>query len=334
MMSALPAVARDRVITEVDRSSDHVTQDAGRKWLEAMYRGDFEAAWRETDRIECPRRELEAAGAFVPSAHHLLWNGTPFDGRDVAVRCNHGLGDTLQFIRFVPLIARRARSVTVLVQPPLVELLSVAPALGRVLNGWAEHPLPPDVVEVEVMELAYACRATADTLPTEVCLPPDRIRARLPALAPHLASEHKRVGVLWSPSDWDTSRGVPLTALAPLRESRSVEFFSLQQGNAAAAAQDAPFPLRPLNAHTHRIADAAAAMLALDLIITVDGMAAHLAGSLGRPVWLLLKHEADWRWMRDRADSPWYPTMRLFRQHRPGDWDSIVHKVAHALAIG
>jgi hypothetical protein len=237
----------------------------------------------------------------------------------------------LQFVRFVPALVRRARSVTVLVQPPLVELLSGTPALGRVLNGWVDHALPPRPIEIEVMELAYACRVTTDVLPTDVYLPIQKIRDRLPALARHLTSQHKRVGLLWSPSDWDTSRGIPLTALAPLRQCRRVEFFSLQQGHAAAAAAHAPFPLRPLSAHTGNIADAAAAMLALDLVITVDAMAAHLAGGLGRPVWILLKNDADWRWMRDRTDSPWYPTMRLFRQERPGDWDSVAESLADAL---
>ena len=298
-----------------------------------MYRGDFEAAWQETDRIEQPRRELESAGGFTPAPHHLLWNGAPFDGRDVVVRCNHGLGDTLQFIRFVPLVARRARSVTVLVQPPLVELLSGAAALGRVLNGWTEQTLPRNAIEIEVMELAYACRATADALPTAPYVAADRIRPRVAALAPHLASDHKRVGLLWSPSDWDTSRGIPLSALAPLSAARNVEFFSLQQGHAANAWHDAAFPLRPLSMHTREVVDAAAAMLALDLVITVDAMAAHLAGTLGRAVWVLLKHEADWRWMSGRSDSPWYPTMRLYRQKRPGDWSSVVHEVARALEL-
>jgi hypothetical protein len=310
---------------------DDVAREVTDRWLDAMYRGDFEAAWREIDSIEQPRRELQARGAFVPAAHHLLWNGAPFDERDVVVRCSHGLGDTLQFIRFVPEVARRARSVTVLVQPPLVELLSGAPALGRVLNGWIEHALPAHALEIEVMELAYACRATAQALPAAAYLPIERIRLRLPALSPHLASDRRRVGVLWSPSDWDTSRGIPLSALAPLRDVGGVEFFSLQQGRAADAARDAPFPLRPLATHTRNIADAAAAMLALDLVITVDAMAAHLAGALGRPVWVLLKHEPDWRWMRERSDSPWYPTMRLYRQRAAGDWSAVARDVAMAL---
>jgi hypothetical protein len=312
-------------------TGDESAAEVAGRWFDAMYRGDFEAGWRETDRIEHPRRELEAAGAFIAAPHHLLWNGAPFDGRDVVVRCNHGLGDTLQFVRFVPVIARRARTVTVLVQPPLVELLSGAAALGRVLNGWIDQALPPHALEIEVMELAYACRAATNTLSGDPYLPTERIRLRLPALASQLASKERRVGVLWSSSDWDTSRAIPLSELAPLRGARGVEFFSLQQGRAAHARHDAPFPLRPLSMHTAEIANAAAAMLALDLVITVDAMAAHLAGALGRPVWLLLKHEADWRWMRDRSDSPWYPTMRLYRQRTSGDWSGVAREVAAAL---
>jgi hypothetical protein len=301
------------------------------EWLEAMYRGDFESAWRATDRIEAPRRALDSAGMFAHAPHHLLWNGAAFDDRDVVVRCNHGLGDTLQFMRFVPSVVRRAHSVSVLVQPPLVDLLSGTPGLGRVLNGWAEHPLPENAVEIEVMELAYASRAATGTLPSALWLPHDRIRMRLPALARHLHGDRKRVGLIWTPSDWDTSRGIPLYELEPLQTVRHVEFFSLQQGRAASTWREAPFPLHPLSVHTQDIVDAAAAMLALDLVITVDGMAAHLAGTLGRPVWVLLKHHADWRWMRDRHDSPWYPTMRLYRQPEADDWRSVAHALAAAL---
>ena len=109
-------------------------------WMTAMRRGDFEGAWRVTDLWERRRREAERAGAFVWSPEYLLWNGEPFDGRDVVVRCNHGLGDTLQFFRFVPRLVKIARSVVVLVQPPLLRLLPRMPGCGDVRDGWARAP--------------------------------------------------------------------------------------------------------------------------------------------------------------------------------------------------
>lgn len=305
-------------------------EDVSCRWLEAMRRGDFESAWRETDRIESARRALgSSASRAAPCC--LLWDGTPFDGRHVVVRCNHGLGDTIQFARFVPLVARRALSATLMVQPPLLDLLSRASELGHVVNGWGEHALPRDAVEIEVMELAYACRVRTSTLPPEDYLPIAYAHAQRARLAPHMESPHYRVGLLWTPSDWDTSRSIPVSALEPLAALRDVAFFSLQQGEAANAWRNAPFPLRPLSLHTAEITAAAAAILELDLVITVDAMVAHLAGALGRPVWVLLKHDCDWRWMHTRADSPWYRSMRLFRQPAAGEWDAVGAAVAHAL---
>jgi predicted TIM-barrel fold metal-dependent hydrolase len=138
--------------------------------------------------------------------------------------------------------------------------------------------------------------------------------------------------VLWAASDWDTSRSLPVQALEPLLALDGVRWFSLQQGPAAQAMDDGRRPLAPLWRRTAKVEDAAAAMLALDLVIAVDGMPAHLAATLGVPTWLLLKHAADWRWGDAREDTPWYPSMRLVRQPRPGDWGSVVRQVAHALA--
>src|SRR4051812_16998555 len=137
-------------------------------WMRAMRRGHFAAAWAETDRVEMPRREQERRGQLVWQPHHLLWSGEPFDGRRVVIRCNHGLGDTLQFVRFVPRVQTVARAVTLMAQPALVDLLRAAPEFGEVRNGWSDEPLPAHDAEVEIMELAYAFRGTPETLSTTV----------------------------------------------------------------------------------------------------------------------------------------------------------------------
>ena len=311
-----------------------VLEDVGPKWAAAMRRGDFEAAWRQTDRIEIPRRAAEAAGRFVKAPEHLTWNGRPFAGRDVLVRCEHGLGDTLQFVRYLPLLRASARSVTVLVQPALLPLFAESSDFGSVRNGWTDEPPPPHDVPIEVMELAYAFRSTTATLPRTVPYLPlgavTRCAGTLPPIARDVAL---RVGLLWSASEWDTSRSVPLKALAPFAALGQVRFYSLQQGAHAEAAGEAPFHIEPYAQHTAQITAAAAAMLDLDLVITVDSMAAHLAGELGCPVWVLLKHECDWRWMERRDDSPWYPTMKLFRQREAGDWTTVADEVARSLRV-
>lgn len=300
-------------------------------WMVAMRRGDWEAAWRQTDRIELPRRARQARPGFVREPQHLRWDGTPFEGRRVLVRCEHGLGDSLQFIRFVPELAAIAREVHVMVQPALLGLFAGAPQLGTVHNGWTEWwPPPLHEVEVEVMELAYALRVTTRTLPPPYPHLRGRVAGKLGVELPR--NGDLRVGLLWAASEWDASRSVPLELVAPLLRVPGARFFSLQQGDAGADQLVAPFGIEPLSRHTADVVAAAAALLELDLVITVDNMMAHLAGTLGRPTWVLLKHEADWRWMDGRHDSPWYPSMRLFRQDEPGRWDGVVQQVAAALA--
>jgi hypothetical protein len=302
-------------------------EQANARWMAAMRAGDWAAAWRETDAMEVDRRSGEVARA----EHHLFWDGTPPAGRSVLVRCEHGLGDTLQFLRFVPMLAREARALHFMVQPPFVELLRGGPGLGQVHNGWMGPDWPAHDVEIEVMELAYAVRATM---------------ADVPAPYPHLASQARRlaplplpddgrprVGLLWAASDWDGSRSVPWASLEPLLSLSHLRFFAFQQGAAVQDALGGPWPIDVLGQRTSTVEAATAAMLQMDLVVSVDGMPAHLAATLGRPTWLLLKHDADWRWMRGRSDSPWYPTMRLFRQPRPGDWSAVIEQVARAAAL-
>jgi len=296
-----------------------------------MRRGDLEGAWRVTDLLESERRLAESAGAFRWSPNHLLWNGEPLEGRSVVVYCNHGLGDTLQFIRFVPHLLRLADWVTALVQPPLVPVLRGVPGFGEVLNGWSVGaPLDPSAVQIEVMELAYALRVSQGTLsPMIPYLPHSHIRRKSRLRFPPLERGLKHVGISWEASGWDPTRSIPMENWEVLGSVRNVKYYSLQQGGNLIG--HAPFAMEPWSESTRAILDVAHALLRLDLLITVDGMLAHLAGALGRPVWLLLKHEADWRWMSDRTDSPWYPTMRLFRQKSPGNWGDVLEEVAGAL---
>lgn len=292
-----------------------------------MRAGDWATAWHCTDQLEASRRQARQDAGFARQPHHLAWDGTPFDGRSVLVRCEHGLGDTLQFSRFLPALARRARDLHVMAQPHLLPLLRRVPGIGQIHDGWAGPDWPPHELEVEVMELAYALRASPATL-----APPLPFAAQLDPL-PGLddGSGRLRVGLLWAASDWDPSRSLPLAALQPLLALPQLRWFSLQQGPAAQALDAMQWPVEPLWQRTARIDDAAAAMLALDLVVAVDGMPAHLAASLGRPTWLLLKHRADWRWGSRQVDTPWYPSMRLLRQPRPGDWDAALRELATAL---
>ena len=298
--------------------------ELGERWLAAMRRGDFEAAWRETDRLELPRR---AQG--TREAHHLQWDGQPLAGRRVLVRCEHGLGDALQFLRYGARLHALGSEVTLKVPPALVSLLSGTPGIARVYDGWTTDPEPEHDVAIECMELPYAFRDTTATLPASVpylAVKAIRQRAQLPALP---GGTGLKVGLMWAASAWDDSRSLRLAEFAPL--VGAARCFSLQQGPELAQLASAPFVIENLSRHTESLVEAAAALLGLDLLITADGMLAHLAGALGRPVWVLLKHDADWRWMAARTDSPWYPTMRLFRQPSPGTWAPAIRQIAEEL---
>jgi len=306
--------------------ADELAQDVARGWREAMLAGDWEAAWRQTDRVEGPRRAAQRAPGFVRDPAQLVWDGSSFAGRSVLVRCEHGLGDTLQFSRFLPALSRQARELQVMAQPHLVELLRGLPGAGEVKDGWCgPEAWPSCEVEVEVMELAYALRATPATVP------PPLPFARNARRTVDLGDDGRlRVGLLWAASDWDTSRTIPLQDFKPLLDLPGLRFFSLQQGPAAQDPLLATLAIEPLSDRTHKIAAAAGAMLQMDAVVCVDGMPAHLAGSLGVPTVLLLKHDADWRWARG-GRTPWYPSMRLLRQQSPGSWNGVVDAARRVL---
>jgi hypothetical protein len=283
-------------------------------WQEAMRRGDFAAAWAISDSVLAER---VAGGPCWDRPRHeqWVWDGRPLAGQRVLVRCYHGLGDTIQFARFLPLLAGLCREVTVWAQPALMPLQQRMRSPVRLL---ALHDGAPDVaydVDIEIMEIAHALRMTLETLPREVpylCVDP----------AP-LAASATNVGVVAAAGGWDARRSVPPQLMATLAQVPGIRTYSLQLGSAVPGAEDISTP---------DFLDLAARMRGLDLVVTADTMAAHLAGALAVPTWTLLMADADWRWMSDRNDSPWYPTMRLFRQPRPGAWDAVVARVREALA--
>lgn len=300
---------------------DALATDVSWRWRNAMLDGNFEEAWRQTDRIELIRRKKK--GVLARPSDCLMWDGSDFRGKDVIVRCLHGLGDTIQFLRFLPRLCKMAHSVHLLAQPHLVSLLSRCRGIGHIHDGWVEWQMSGDV-EIEIMELAYAFRVTSNEIRKHVAyISIDRC----PEKWRHLWHFHNKfkVGLIWEASDWNLSRSIPIKYLnASFSTFKDIQFFCLQQGPAVAEAEDAAFPLEVISQQTIDPLDAATCMLELDLIISVDTFAAHLAGALGRPIWLLLQHQADWRWMRNQLESPWYPTMKIFRQSSENDWESVV----------
>ena len=283
-----------------------------------MLRGEFEGAWRVSDAVLRAR-------AGVPCGHlprHLqyFWDGSPLAGRRVLVRCYHGLGDTIQFIRYAPLVKGIAAEVTFWAQPALIPLLATVRGVDRLLPLHDGAPDAEYDADVEIMELPHVFRTTLSTIPAEV--PYIHV-----APAPLPRDGRPAVGLSWRAGEWDERRSIPFPLLGPLTQIPGVAWYIFQRGPGAEE-RPAGFGLVPA---ADSLYEEARSMRSLDLLISVDTMTAHLAGALGVPVWNLLQRDADWRWMEGRDDSPWYPTMRLFRQERPGDWEPVVARVTTEL---
>ncbi len=279
-------------------------------WLAAARRGDFASAWTIADRVLA--HHVKAGPCWDRPRHcQWIWDGRPFRGRRLLVRCYHGLGDTIQFARFLPVLGTLASEVTVWAQPVLLPLLASLPGERRLLPLHDGTPEVDYDVDIELMEIPYALRLTLETIPRQVpylCVWSARGRR----------AEQFSVGLVARAGDWDARRSVPNHLLAAIARVPGVAAFNLQIDQPIPGTIDLSHP-DPLTL--------ARRLLTLDLVITVDTMVAHLAGALAVPVWTLLPTEADWRWMDDRLDSPWYRTMRLFRQRRNGAWPSVLQDV-------
>ena len=296
---------------------------AGGRWRTFMLLGDMEAAWREADAIR-------SRGNPDP---HRVWDGSSLDGKRVIVRCLHGFGDTIQMIRFVPQLMSMASFVILEVQPRLIPLLSHLPFLKRErlqVSTWGEHAefhTPPWDIQIEIMEVPYALRVTRAELPANACylqVAKSEIARVQEEMGPELVP---RVGLVWTAGKWNPDRAIPFQQLRPLLRSPA-EFWSLvdPEDYAELGPSAAAFPIRDAGRLGAGISGLTATIAALDLLITTDTLAAHLAGAMGVPVWVLLPYCADWRWMQE-DEPPWYPSMLLFRQPKLGDWLDVVSRV-------
>jgi len=266
------------------------------------------------------------------------WTGEALGGRVLLIHAEQGYGDTIQFCRYLSLAAAYGR-VVLEVPRPLLRLLSDLPGIERIVATG--DPLPEFDLHCPLLSLPGVFGTTLDTIPATVpylAADPSGAmvwRDRLAAL-PGL-----RVGLVWAGNPArhvamaqavDRRRSIGLAQLAPFAAIHGVTFVSLQKGEAAGAVPLSGMVVHDWTDELTDFADTAALVQALDLVISVDTAVAHLAGALGKPVWLLNRFDTCWRWLADRDDSPWYPTLRQFRQPRPGDWDSVLDEVRAALA--
>ncbi|MGA2442349.1 MAG: tetratricopeptide repeat-containing glycosyltransferase family protein [Tepidisphaeraceae bacterium] len=301
--------------------------------LALLTRGDFQQGWEEHEwRWKCKDFPSPARNFAQPQ-----WDGCPLENRTILLHAEQGVGDAIQFIRYVPLVARRGGRIIIECDTELQRLFRTMAVTYQIVPP--SQPPPPFDFHCPLLSLPRVFGTNLANIPKDV--PYLHADAEDVGRWQHRLAEHSplvKVGLGWAGSPAhknDRNRSMKLATLAPLGQLPGVRFFSLQKGAAAAEAKTSP-PGMKLVDWTEELkdfADTATLISNLDLVIAVDTAVAHLAGAMDKPVWTLLPFASDWRWLLERQDSPWYPTMRLFRQPSRGDWDSVIARVGEALSL-
>ncbi len=311
-------------VTSCRRASDLQPDLAQAHWnrgVAHLLAGQFAEGW---DAYEWRKRRYPACYPPLPGSQ---WEGEALDRRTILVRAEQGFGDALQFARYLPLLTGRGAQVVLQTSSPLIPLMQRIPGVLIAERGR----LPYYDVWVDQMSLPRLFHTGAETIPAASgYLMPDPLLAEAWDTTLPFGL---RVGIAWAGNPAhhnDRRRSLPVTALAPIVGAGARMLVSLQVGPQAPDISKV-FGLKDFSHQLTDFAATAALIAGLDLVITVDTAVAHLAGALGIPTWLMLAHAPDWRWMLNRDDSPWYSSMRLFRQERPGDWAGVVERVATAL---
>jgi Flp pilus assembly protein TadD len=297
--------------------------------LARLQMGEFAPGWAEYEwRFACPEHPL-------PGHDQPVWDGSPLDSRPILLWTEQGLGDSIQFVRYAPLIAARGGRVILHSPSSLARILSTCPGIHQlVIEG---QDLPEFTCHAPLMSLPRILGTTLETIPAEVPYlraDPELVRRWSEALQ---AAGGLRVGIAWQGNPGhkkDLHRSFPLTRFRALAAIPGVRLFSLQKGAGSGQLRSAcrDLPVIDLGPWLEDFMDTAAVLANLDLVICPDTSLAHLAAALGVPVWVALPFACDWRWLLHRDDTPWYPTLRLYRQSGWGDWDGVFARLAVDLA--
>lgn len=295
----------------------------------AFLGGDLPRAW-----IEYEARWRLEGNPMPEGLGAALWNGEPVAGKTILVWAEQGIGDTLQFVRYLrPLQAKGARVIAV-VQPAVATVIGTVDGADAVLPAGATRP--PFDMHVPLLSLPRLLDGGAVPLADRVPYLSVPRGTSLPAI-PALDRPGRRIGIVWAGNPDhknDRNRSIPIETLLPICATPGTQFFSLQMGPTATqlATSGAEGMVHDLAPYLTSYAETAAMLERLDLVISVDTSVVHLAGAMGKPVWCLLPFAPDWRWEMWRSDTPWYPSMRLFRQPKPGLWGPVVEDLRRALA--
>ena len=295
--------------------------------------GRFEEGWNEYG------WRLRTEKAAYPHRHHVpCWDGSPFEGKRLLVHYEQGFGDNIQFIRYLPMVKRRGGTVICEMPAPLIGLFRGFAGIDELIPASAERVFATEFdLYVPLLELPRIFKTTLDTIPGGVpYLYADPAKAR--HWRQRLASRAFKVGIIWAGKPAhpeDRTRSCHLRNFLRLSKIPGLALFGLQKGDAAGQAEDlaGEMAMTNLGGELNDFTDTAAVIENLDLVVSVDTSVLHLAGAMGRPAWAVLPFSPDWRWMLDRPDNPWYPTMRLFRQRSYGDWEDVFRRVSQELQM-
>ncbi len=293
-----------------------------------LLRGEFAIGWDDYEaRLQLPELAVRFQSVKLPR-----WDGTKLDGKLLVLE-EQGLGDTLQFLRFIPRLAAVTGGIVLLVSPTLRRLIPSWPGIEFYTEG---QPLPRCAAWTPLLSIPRALKLGLESfsMPQPYLSVPPGLAEKW---APRLAGAGFKVGLVWAGSTGhkrDRERSLAPAMLEPLFQVPGLKFFSLQKVHAASALETLRgfAPIEDLSAGLTDMAETGAVARAMDLVVSVDTSVAHLAGALGVPVWTLVAYSPDWRWLLDRTDNPWYPTLTLFRQPAPGEWRGTIDQVAAALA--
>ena len=295
----------------------------------ALLSGDFETGWLEHEwRFTCDTLDRPA---LLPQPQ---WRGETLQGRTILLHAEQGLGDSIQFVRYAPLVAARGGKVLLQVQPGLLKLFRSLPGIA---NLFALHDkLPEFQLQCPLMSLPLALNTRLETIPCNIPYLSATAESQSTWKEKLCDDSRFKVGLVWAGSPGhkhDRQRSMKLAELQPLAGLQGIRFISLQKGSGTDQLQGlkAEWDISDFTDEQVDFTDTAGLISQLDLVISVDTSVAHLAGAMGKPVWVLLAFAPDWRWMLNRADSPWYPNTRLFRQHSAGQWKNVVQEVYRAL---
>ena len=292
-----------------------------------LLQGAYEKGWPEYE-FRWRRADSKPRDFTQPR-----WDGSSLPGKTILIHTEQGLGDILQFIRYVPLVKQRVGSVLVQCPAIFMQLLRCIPEIDRLVADG--EPIPEFDVQVPLLSLPCLFQTTLESIPARVPYlhaDVDRTEFWRRELAAHVGF---RIGIVWQGSQVNHLRAIGAAPLAALSAIPGVRLFSLQMGHAIEQLAHLPEGSRIMELGSRfdstSLQDSAAVLANLDLLVTIDTAIAHLAGAMGIRVWTLLPFAADWRWLLDRNDSPWYPSMRLFRQGKSRDWAEVIRRVASEL---